>query len=92
MAKVLVVASVYPSSVDIDLDKLVEAIREKLPSDYELRRYEKVPVAFGLNALRLYVIIPEESEGGTSKLEEILRGVEGIEEFEIEAVHRLSSY
>jgi len=92
VAKVLVVVSVYPSSVDIDLDKLAETIKSKLPQDYELARYEKKPIAFGLNALKMYFIIPEESEGGTSKLEEILKGIEGIEEFEVEAVHRLSQY
>jgi elongation factor 1-beta len=92
MAKVLVVTTVYPSSTDIDLDKLVEKIKEALPSDYEIARYDKVPIAFGLNALKLYVLIPEESEGGTSKLEEILSKVEGVEEIEVEAVHRVSEY
>lgn len=92
MAKVLVVASVYPSSTDINLDELVEKIKEKLPENYEITRYDKVPIAFGLNALKLYILIPEESEGGTSKLEELLQGVKGVEEIEIEAVHRVSSY
>ncbi|BEP17987.1 elongation factor 1-beta [Pyrofollis japonicus] len=92
MAKVLVVTTVYPSSTDIDLDQLVEKIKSQLPKDYSITRYDKVPIAFGLNALKLYILIPEESEGGTSKLEEILQNVEGIEEIEIEAVHRISEY
>ena len=92
MAKVLVVVSVYPSSTDIDLDKLVETIKAKLPEGYEVARYDKVPIAFGLNALKIYFIIPEESEGGTSKLEELLQGIDGIEEIEVEAVHRLSQF
>jgi len=92
VAKVLVVASVYPSSTDINLDDLVAKIKEKLPESYEITRYDKVPIAFGLNALKLYILIPEESEGGTSKLEEMLQNVEGVEEIEIEAVHRVSSY
>ncbi len=92
MAKVLVVVSIYPSSTDIDLDKLVETIKAKLPEGYEVARYDKVPIAFGLNALKIYFIIPEESEGGTSKLEELLQGIEGIEEIEVEAVHRLSQF
>ncbi len=92
MAKVLVVVSIYPSSTDIDLDNLAERIKSKLPSEYEVARYDKVPIAFGLNALKMYFIMPEEAEGGTSKLEEILSNIEGIEEFEVEAVHRLSQY
>ncbi len=92
MAKVLVVVSIYPSSTDIDLDKLVETIKAKLPEGYEVARHDKVPIAFGLNALKIYFIIPEEIEGGTSKLEELLQGIEGIEEIEVEAVHRLSQF
>jgi elongation factor 1-beta len=92
MAKVLVVTTVYPTSTDVDLDKLVERIKQALPKDYEVARYDKVPIAFGLNALKLYVLIPEESEGGTSKLEEILSKVEGVGEIEVEAVHRVSEY
>ncbi len=92
MAKVLVVASIYPSSIDIDLDKLVREIKGKLPENYEITRYDKVPIAFGLHSLKLYIIMPEESEGGTYNLEEILRNIEGVEEIEIEAVHRISSY
>ena len=92
MAKVLVVVSIYPSSTDIDLDQLVEKIKSKLPSNYSVARYDKVPIAFGLNALKVYFIIPEESEGGTSKLEELLQNIEGIEEIEVEAVHRISEY
>ncbi len=92
MAKVLVVTTVYPSSTDINLDELVEKIRKAMPQEYEIARHDKVPIAFGLNALKLYILIPEESEGGTSKLEEILRNVEGVEEIEIEAVHRVSEY
>lgn len=92
MAKVLVVTTVYPSGTDIDLDKLVEKIKEKLPEGYTITRYDKVPIAFGLSALKLYFVIPEESEGGTSRLEELLQGVEGVEEVEVEAVHRISEF
>jgi len=90
MANVLVVVKVYPSSIDVDLDKLAETIAESLPKGYELARKSVEPIAFGLNALRLYIVMPEETEGGTSRIEEILSGIEGVEEFEVESVHRLS--
>ncbi len=92
MAKVLVVVKVYPEDITTDLDSLVEKIKEKLPEGYEVTRYSKEPIAFGLSALRLYVLIPEESEGGTSKLEELLASIEGVQEIEVEAVHRVSEY
>ena len=90
MVKVLVVTKVYPDSVERDLNDLLEKIKEKLPEGYEVANVEKIPVAFGLNLLKLYITMPEETEGGTSKLEELLKEVEGVSEVEIETVHRMS--
>ena len=89
MAKVLVVLKVTPENIEIDLDKIVEAVKQKMPETYELLRYEKVPVAFGLYFLRLYIAIPEEEEGGTEKLEKVIKGIEGVSEIEVELLHRL---
>ena len=90
MAKVLVITKVYPDSVERNLEELLEKIKKVLPQDYEVLQYQKVPVAFGLNLLKVYIAIPEETEGGTEKLEELLKKVEGVSEVEIEAVHRMS--
>jgi len=90
VAKVLVVTKVYPDSVERNLEELLENIKKVLPQDYEVLQYQKVPVAFGLNLLKVYIAIPEETEGGTEKLEELLKKVEGVSEVEIEAVHRMS--
>ena len=90
MAKVLVVAKVYPSDINIDLDELADKIRKKLPEEADIARSAKEPIAFGLTALKLYILIPEETEGGTEKVEEALRSVEGVEEVEIELVQRVS--
>lgn len=92
VVKVLALVKVYPSDVNIDLEELVKKIKEKLPADHEITRYEKEPIAFGLHALRLYIVLPEESEGGTSRLEDAIRGIKGVEEVEVEAVHRLSQF
>ncbi len=91
-AKVLVVVKVYPSDVNINLDELVKKIESALPEGYEIARKAIEPIAFGLNALKLYILMPEETEGGTSKLEEILSSVEGVSEYEIEAVHRMAQF
>jgi len=90
VAKVLVITKVYPDSVERNLEELLEKIKKVLPQDYEVLQYQKVPVAFGLNLLKVYIAIPEETEGGTEKLEELLKKVEGVSEVEIEAVHRMS--
>ncbi len=92
MAKVLVSIKAYPEGVEIDRKQLVEKIRAVLPEGYELVRFSEEPVAFGYTLLKLYITMPEETEGGTEKLEELLKNVEGIEDIEIETVHRLSEF
>ncbi len=89
MARVAVILKVFPSSIDIQPVKLKEIIESKLPEDYKIRDYGEEPIAFGLKALKLVVEIPEESEGGTGRLEEILQSIPEVNEFEIEVVHRL---
>ncbi|MEL9996995.1 MAG: elongation factor 1-beta [Sulfolobales archaeon] len=91
MAKVLTVLKVYPKDVDVDLDGVVSRLRNALPSKYELVRSEKVYVAFGLYTLRLYILMPEDTEGGTEELEGIVRGLEGVENVETELVTRTES-
>ncbi len=90
MARVAVILKVLPNDVSLDLGELLERIKAALPSEYEVMSSGEEPIAFGLKALKMVIAIPEETEGGTEKLEEILKGVEGVEEVEVEAVHRLS--
>jgi elongation factor 1-beta len=92
MAKVLIVAKVFPKGIDIDFNSLVDDLRKRLPEGYDIAKTAEEPIAFGYKALKLYVVIPEETEGGTDTLEEILKNHELIDEVEIEAVHRLSEF
>ena len=88
MANVLVIMKVFPSSLDIDLNKLKEKISLKLPKWYFIRSSGEEPIAFGLKALKLIVEMPEDVEGGTERLEQIIKSLDEVEEVEIEAVHR----
>ncbi len=92
MAKVLVALRVNPANENVDLDKLVERIKEKLPKDFEIVKHEKTYIAFGLYALRLYVIMPENYEGGTEKLEEYLKSIDGVASIDIEYVTRTEAF
>jgi len=90
MARVLVVMRILPEDVNIDLEELKERIRNSLPEGYKIARHDIEPIAFGLKALRLYIIMPEQTEGGTEPLERLVNEVEGVSQAEVEIVHRLT--
>ncbi|HLI46562.1 MAG TPA: elongation factor 1-beta [Geobacterales bacterium] len=86
MGKVLVVAKVLPNDINLNLEQIYQSVKNQLPQNVELKGYKIEPVAFGLNALKLYLAIPDNTEGGTSKIEEFLSQINGVEQVEIEFV------
>jgi elongation factor 1-beta len=91
-AVVLVVARAYPKEVLEKFENLVEKIALMLKEKgLTLMRWESIDIAFGYKALDLYVIMPEEQEGGTDILEEALRGIEEIDNVDIVYITRLST-
>ncbi len=80
MGEVLSIIRVMPSGVDVDLDRIKEEIEKMGPESIE----EK-PVAFGLRALEVKFIRPDEA-GGTEGIEEKLRSIEGVESVQVTGV------
>ncbi len=69
---------VMPSSPDEDLNNIISKIREMVDvSDIQI-----TPIAFGLKAIDVVVVIPDGTEGGTSPVEEKLRAIDGVESAE----------
>jgi elongation factor 1-beta len=89
MARVAVVLKVYPEDVNIDLEELRREIERRLPQDYSLKAWDEEPIAFGLKALRLLITMPEEIEGGTEPLEQIISQVPGVSQVEVELIQRV---
>lgn len=89
MAKVAVLMRILPEEADIKPEKLLERIKEKLPEKYSIAQYQSEPIAFGLEALRIIILMPEDVEGGTSELEEIISSIDGISQVDILNVGRI---
>ncbi len=83
MADVLVTFKVMPEEADVDMDKLVDTIRNL--EGVKINDVRKNPIAFGLVALEPSFII-EDEEGATKALEEKLASIEGIGEVEVSEV------
>lgn len=90
MARVVAIVRILPESEEASVEKIVEAIKENLPSNtYEVLRYRTEPIAFGINAIYVWVAMPESIEGGTYDLENRLSSVPGVSQFDIVSVSRL---
>ena len=84
MAKVGAIIKVMPSGADVDLDKLEGEIKNKVNPE----KIERKPIAFGLNALIVNVVMDEKA-GGTDPVESELRNIDGVGEVSIEHISRL---
>ena len=79
MGNVDLILKLMPESPDVDLKKLGETIREKIP---ETRDIKEEPIGFGLSALKVLVIVPDE-KGAPDRVEQTLASLEGIESVEV---------
>jgi elongation factor 1-beta len=86
MGKVLVIAKILPTSIEVDLNKIYADIKKALPSNVELRGSKIEDIAYGLKSLKVQLVIPDDLEGGTTKIEEFLSSIEGVEHAEIEFI------
>ncbi|MDY6775367.1 MAG: elongation factor 1-beta [Halobacteria archaeon] len=88
MAKVAAQIKVMPTSPDVDLDSLRERLEGTLPENAKISNVDTEDVAFGLTALIVTVVVPDEA-GGTEAVEEAFGDVDDVESVSVEDVGRL---
>ncbi len=88
MGNVYMKLRVMPEDVDVDLEKIYEKIREVAPEKVEIRDYKIQPIAFGLKALLVMAVMPDEGGIGDRLIEKIeqIEGVESVEVDEFELI------
>ncbi len=88
MANVIVALKIMPKSPDEDLKKIEEEVEKEVSSfGAEVGKVEIEPLAFGLNVLKIFVIM-DEKKGDTEPLEDKIKSVKGIESVEVVDVRR----
>jgi len=89
VARVIVSIKIYPSDATVDLNLLKKRIERELPEYASVYKFAEEPIAFGLVALIVHIIIPEERSGSLDEIEGCLRGIREVGEMETLMVRRI---
>ncbi len=84
MGRVFMKLRLMPRDVDVDLQALKEKVNSVRPEKVEIVDFGIQPIAFGLKALLVAAVMPDE-EGIGDRLIEELQGIDDVESVEIEA-------
>ena len=82
MGEVGIIYQVMPEDVEVDLEDLKSRITGTVKDPIKLNQIEEKPIAFGLKALHVQVII-DDKKGGADEFEAALSGLAGVQSVEV---------
>lgn len=88
MGRIVISFKIFPTGIEVDLEKLKQKIEKILPKSTSIYGYQNEPVAFGLNALIAHIIIPENETGLLDKIEEELNKIPDVSQIQTIMVRR----
>lgn len=89
MARLVARIRILPAEAESNLDNVLNSMKTSMPAGMELKGHAVEPIAFGLKAI-VGDFTLEDAEGQMDKLEESIRGIEGVGEIEVMNISRQS--
>ncbi len=89
MGKIVIAYKIFPSESGIDLELLKEKIKKQLSDIASVQRFAEEPIAFGICALIVNMILPEDKEGILDETEKRLTNIEEVGQIQTIGVNRL---
>lgn len=88
MGKIVIAYKIFPSESGIDLEMLKEKITKQLSGIASIQRFAEEPIAFGLVALVVNMVLPEDKEGILDETEKRLNDLEEVGQIQTLGVNR----
>ncbi|HER54665.1 MAG: elongation factor 1-beta [Candidatus Bathyarchaeota archaeon] len=88
MGKIIIVYKIFPTESTVNLEEIKEKITEKLADVASIKKFAEEPIAFGLCALKVNMVLPEE-EGIADKTEKLIASIEGVGQIQTLGLTRL---
>jgi len=89
MARLLLKAKILPTGTEVDLDDIAKKIGSALKDEIKLLKYTKEPLAFGLYFINGEFSL-DDKEGQMDSLENAIRSIDGVGEFQVLGMSRAS--
>lgn len=83
VGSVIVTFRIMPEGVDTDLDSLEKEIKKEI----DPQRMERIPIAFGLNAVQIIKLV-DEKEGEMDRITDKIKSIKGVREVEVVGLTR----
>jgi translation elongation factor aEF-1 beta len=83
VGSVIVTFRIMPEGLETDLDSLEKAIKKEINP----QRMERVPIAFGLNAIQIIKVV-DEKEGEMDRITDKIKKINGVKEVEVTGLTR----
>ena len=88
MGQIVVTLKIFPEDIIIRPDEIKQEIKGVLPEHVSIHRIDEEPIAFGLVALIVHIIMSD-AGGIINKVEESIKGGKGVSQVETLLVRRI---